>query len=99
MQLMVINTYYILSSYMTSGGDVIVTPHAFSIDDHRYSLSHKTSSGDDSVRCPHLLLAISIGFSSSDDDFGDGDIYIMMQFCLFVTKNEHFLVGFHGFSR
>ena len=58
MQLMVINTYYILSSYMTSGGDVIVTPHAFSINDHRYSLCYKTSSGDDSVRCPHLPSAL-----------------------------------------
>ena len=33
-----------------------------------------------------------------DDDYDDhdhdddGDIYIMMQ-CLFVTKNEHFLLG------
>ena len=30
-----------------------------------------------------------------------GDIYIMMKclsVCLFVTKNEHFLVGFHGFQ-
>ena len=27
------------------------------------------------------------------------DIYIMMQFCLFVTKNEHFFVGFHGLGR
>ena len=29
------------------------------------------------------------------------DIYIMMKclsVCLFVTKNEHFLVGFHGFQ-
>ena len=47
-----------------------------------------------------------------DADEG-GDIYIMMQFCLLVTKNEHFFcwfswvmkvvswffVGFHGFSR
>ena len=41
-----------------SGGDVIVTPHAFSINDHRYSLSYKTSSGDDSVRCPHLPSAL-----------------------------------------
>ena len=38
---------------------------------------------------------------SGDDSDGDGDIYIMMKclsVCLFVTKNEHFLVGFHGFQ-
>ena len=50
-----------------------------------------------------------------EDEKDDDDIYIMMQFCLSVTKNEHFLkrsvcqpwfhgflwvlVGFHGFSR
>ena len=37
---------------------------------------------------------------TSDDDDGD-DIYIMMKclsVCLFVTKNEHFLVGLHGFQ-
>ena len=28
---------------------------------------------------------------SGDGD--DGDIYIMMHVCLFVTKNEHFLLG------
>ena len=36
-----------------------------------------------------------------DDDGVDDDIYIMMKclsVCLFVTKNEHFLVGFHGFQ-
>ena len=27
------------------------------------------------------------------NDEEDDDIYIMMQFCLFVTKNEHFFVA------
>ena len=46
-----------------------------------------------------ILVAGRIG-DDDDDDVDDGDdIYIMMQFCLFVTKNEHFFVGFHGLSR
>ena len=28
-----------------------------------------------------------------DDDDEDDDIYIMMHVCLFVTKNDHFLLG------
>ena len=31
--------------------------------------------------------------ASTGDDGGDDDIYIMMQFCLFVTKNDHLLLG------
>ena len=41
----------------------------------------------------------------ANGDDGDDDIYIMMQFCLFVTKNEHFFCWFswvikvfYGFS-
>ena len=38
-------------------------------------------------------LSSLVPFVSDDDDDGDDDdIYIMMQ-CLFVTKNEHFLLG------
>ena len=36
-----------------------------------------------------------------DNQAEGDDIYIMMKclsVCLFVTKNEHFLVGFHGFQ-
>ena len=29
----------------------------------------------------------------ADNDDDDGDIYIMMSVCVFVTKNEHFLLG------
>ena len=32
------------------------------------------------------------GDNDDDDNDGNDDIYIMMQ-CLFVTKNEHFLLG------
>ena len=28
-----------------------------------------------------------------DGDNKEGDIYIMMHVCLFVTKNDHFLLG------
>ena len=35
------------------------------------------------------------GGDDDDDENGheDGDIYIMMHVCLFVTKNHHFLLG------
>ena len=34
------------------------------------------------------------GDHDHDEDDGDGDdIYIMMHVCLFVTKNDHFLLG------
>ena len=32
------------------------------------------------------------GYNDDGGD-GDGDIYIMMHVCLFVTKNDHFLLG------
>ena len=58
--------------------------------------------------------AVFYDVNDDDDDDDDDDIYIMMQFCLSVTKNHHFLkrsvpnhesgfswflVGFHVFSR
>ena len=39
-----------------------------------------------------MVMKIMIVMKSNGDD-GDDDIYIMMQFCLFVTKNRHFLLG------
>ena len=33
------------------------------------------------------------GEDDDDEEDDDYDIYIMMQFCLFVTKNDHFLLG------
>ena len=32
------------------------------------------------------------GYNDDGDD-GDVDIYIMMNVCVFVTKNHHFLLG------
>ena len=33
-------------------------------------------------------------YEGGDDEGGDDvDIYIMMHVCLFVTKNDHFLLG------
>ena len=32
-------------------------------------------------------------FDAHDEDDGNDDIYIMMQFCLSVTKNHHFPLG------
>ena len=44
----------------------------------------------------HRLILDRDDEQDGDDHNGDdhdGDIYIMMHVCLFVTKNDHFLLG------
>ena len=45
------------------------------------------------LACWHCKCDDDIDFDDTDDKKDDGDIYIMMHVCLFVTKNEHFLLG------
>ena len=55
-----------------------------------------------------MMTVVEVKMTTTRRTFGDGeevdlidndDIHIMMQFFLFVIKNEHFFVGFHGLSR
>ena len=39
------------------------------------------------------MMMMEIDSDGGDRDDADDDIYIMMQFCLFVKKNHHFLLG------
>ena len=39
------------------------------------------------------LVDIDVDVDVDVDDVDDVDIYILMQFCLSVTKNHHFLLG------
>ena len=47
--------------------------------------------GNDNVREDNIYGEYVHDVNNNDED-GD-DIYIMMQFCLSVTKNHHFLLG------